>query len=161
MRSQSHGATLNPDFREILQHLVAAGVEFVIVGAYAVGFHLEPRATGDIDIWVRPTPENAHRVWAGLVSFGAPMIDVTVEDFASPRYFYQIGIAPVRVDILTHVAGLTFAEAWPRTETGFLDDVPVRYLNLEDLLRAKEAANRDKDQSDIRRLRKRLQRPPE
>jgi hypothetical protein len=155
MPGQYYPQELNPDFRDVLFELYDAGVEFMVIGAYAYGFHMRPRSTGDIDVWVRPTPENAALVWKALVTFGAPLIGMTPEDFASPRFIYQIGVDPVRVDILTRVSGVEFDECWPRSIPGFLADVPVRFLGFDDLLAAKDAAGRPKDKRDAAALRRR------
>jgi hypothetical protein len=90
---------LNPDFRDILSEFTAADVEFLLVGAYALAVHGLPRATGDIDLWVRSSPENAQRIMTALARFGAPLADVTEQDFTSPGVVLQIGIAPRRIDI--------------------------------------------------------------
>ena len=90
------------------------GAEFLIVGAHAVMFHTVPRYTKDLDIWVRPAPENAERVYRALVRFGAPMANLTVHDLGVPGTLFQIGIAPNRVDVLTSIDGVGFEEAWNR-----------------------------------------------
>ena len=103
---------MNRDFVEMLAALYAAGVEFLIVGAYAMAAHGLPRATGDIDIWVRPTRANAERVMRALQSFGAPLFDLTIEDLLRLDTVFQISIAPSRIDILTGITGVSFKEAW-------------------------------------------------
>jgi hypothetical protein len=103
---------MNRDFAEILAALSAAGVEFLVVGAYAMAAHGVPRATGDIDIWVRPTPENADRVLSALRAFGAPLFDLTREDLLRPDVVFQIGVALSRIDILTGITGVGFEDAW-------------------------------------------------
>jgi hypothetical protein len=92
---------MNPDFVDLLRAFVAADIRFLIVGAYALAIHGRPRATGDLDIWVDATPENAARVVRALEAFGAPRSDNRESDFASPGVTYQIGVAPGRIDILT------------------------------------------------------------
>ena len=101
---------LNPDFRDLLVALGRENVEYVLVGAYALAFHGAPRATGDIDVFVRPTPENAERTWRALQAFGAPLASSDVEpaDFATPGIVYQIGLPPRRVDLLTAISGVSF-----------------------------------------------------
>jgi hypothetical protein len=111
---------VNRDFAEMLSALSAAGVEFLVVGAHARAAYGEPRATKDLDIWVRPTPENASRVWSALLAFGAPTFDLTVEDLARPGLIVQLGVPPYRIDIITELTALTFEEAWlNRTEADF------------------------------------------
>ncbi|HSR66697.1 MAG TPA: hypothetical protein VLU25_02055, partial [Acidobacteriota bacterium] len=87
-------------------------MRFLLVGAHAVGFWAEPRATGDLDVLIDPTPENAGRVMAALKMFGAPLHDLTEEDLTSPGTVYQMGLPPVRIDILNSVSGVSFEEAW-------------------------------------------------
>lgn len=92
---------LNSNFKDMLNALHEAGADYLLIGAYAMAAHGCPRATGDIDIWVRPTPDNATRVWGALQRFGAPLSRVTVADFHTPDVVYQIGLPPQRIDILT------------------------------------------------------------
>jgi hypothetical protein len=126
----------------------AAKVEFLLVGAYAMAAHGLPRATGDIDLWVRPSPENAARVLLALNHFGAPLQDIQIEDFTQPGIVFQIGVAPRRVDILTQVDGLEFAEAWNSRVTIELEGITVTVLSREHLVRNKRAAGRPKDIAD-------------
>src|SRR5947209_9232646 len=103
---------LNPDFRDILSCLKDEKVDFIIVGAYALAAHGFPRATGDIDIWVRNNSENARRVLRALAKFGAPTSELSEEDFKAPDVVVQLGVEPCRIDILTGVDGVEFVEAW-------------------------------------------------
>jgi len=144
------------DYRDLLSELNGAGVEYLVVGAYAFAFHAEPRYTKDIDIWVNATPENARRVFQALARFGAPLGGVRVEDFATPGLIYQIGVEPVRVDILTSVSGLAFGEAYARRATASYSDIPMPVLSIEDLIASKEAAGRPRDLEDARILRQKL-----
>ena len=105
---------MNRDFAEMLAALSEAGAEFMVIGAYAVAVYGRPRATGDLDIWVRPIPENARKVWQALIAFGAPLDRISVEDLASADVVFQIGVAPNRIDILTTIGGVEFDEAWTR-----------------------------------------------
>ncbi|MEM1210825.1 MAG: nucleotidyltransferase [Planctomycetota bacterium] len=140
------------DFRDMLSSLNNAGVEYLVVGAFAVGLHGLARATKDIDLWVRPTAENAERVWQALVDFGAPLNAVNQDDFKLPDTVFQIGVAPVRIDLLSSVEGLEFDQAWEgRIQTRLLGE-PVSVLNREDLLTSKRAAGRDRDLIDADRL---------
>lgn len=102
-----------PDFIDLLRAFAEADVRCLVVGAYALGLHGRPRATGDLDVWVDATPENAARVMRALAAFGAPLDTVTAEDFSHEGIAFQIGLPPLRVDILTQLSGLSFAEAWP------------------------------------------------
>jgi hypothetical protein len=140
---------LNNDFRDILSEFCAAGVEFVLVGAYAMAAHGLPRATGDIDLWVRCTGENAERVMIALARFGAPLHEIRVEDFHQPGIVFQIGVAPRRVDVLTEIDGVAFEEAWrDRTEIE-IDALSVPVLSRAHLLQNKRAAARPKDLADV------------
>src|SRR5947208_1912850 len=100
---------MNPDFVDLLRAFIAAEVRFLIVGAYALALHGRPRATGGLDVWIDAPPENAARVVQALTDFGAPLNDVSVDDFSREGGTYQIGVAPGRIDILKTLTGLTFA----------------------------------------------------
>jgi hypothetical protein len=104
---------MNQHFVEMLSALSAAEAEFLVVGAHARAAYGEPRATKDLDIWVRATPENAARVWDALVSFGAPISGLTRDELAQPGLVLQLGVAPYRIDIITELTALTFDQAWP------------------------------------------------
>jgi hypothetical protein len=133
----------------MLSELSAAGVEFLIVGAHALAAHGIPRATGDLDVWIRPTPANAERTYAALAKFGAPLTDLTVEDLTRERTVFQIGVPPARIDILTSITGVTFEEAWPhRLVARVAQDLEAPVLGREDLLRNKRAVGRPKDLAD-------------
>lgn len=113
MLGRSWENRLNPDFRDMLSALSAAGAEYLVVGAYALAAHGYPRATGDLDIWVNPTEQNAPRVWEGMRQFHAPMSQLSLADLSTPDNVIQIGVAPCRIDILTAIDGVQFDEAWP------------------------------------------------
>ncbi len=99
---------MNPNFSDMLSALSAAGAEFLVVGAYALAAHGYPRATGDLDIWVNPTTENASRVWEGMRRFKASMSQLAIADLATPNNVIQIGVVPFRIDILTSIDGVEF-----------------------------------------------------
>jgi len=103
---------VNPDFRDLLSEFNARGVEYLVVGAYALAAHGHVRATGDLDIWVKPDPANAKRVMSALAAFGAPLHDLTEGDLSRAGVVFQIGVAPVRIDVLTGIDGVAFDEAW-------------------------------------------------
>ena len=147
---------LNDDFRDLLILFADAGVEFVIVGAYAVAFHGAPRASGDIDVFIRPSPENAERVFGALARFGAPVqsAGATPTDFAQPGLVYQIGLPPRRIDVLTQISGVTFEEAWASRVVAEVDGRAVGFIGREALLKNKEATGRIRDLADAARLRK-------
>ena len=140
---------MNRDFVEMLAALSAAGVEFLVVGAYAMAAHGLPRATGDIDIWVRSTRENGHRVVRAVRTFGALLFGLTIEDLLRPDTVFQIGVAPNRIDILTGITGVAFEEAWPNRLNVTIDDQVIPVIGLAELRRNKAATGRPKDQADL------------
>jgi hypothetical protein len=143
---------MTDDFRDMLGLLKKYDVDFLLVGAHAMAAHSTPRATGDIDLWVRATPENAKRLWHVLTEFGAPLANASPEDFAQPGDGLHIGIPPWRIDILTKISGVSFDEAWPqRIEADVLGHtVPV--IGKHHLIQNKRAAARGKDLIDAERL---------
>jgi len=149
---------VSSDFRDLLFAFNAENARFLIVGAYAVMYHTEPRYTKDLDVWVQPTKTNARRVRAALGRFGAPLDNLTVADLIQPDLIFQIGVEPIRVDILTHVEGLKFWSAYKNSIGTMYADVPVRVLSVEDALRAKRAVGRPQDLLDADKLERLLQR---
>lgn len=143
---------MNPDFRDLLAAFNAHGVEFLVVGAHALAAHGLVRATKDLDVWVRPDAGNAERVIAALVEFGAPLHDLTVDDLSRPGLIFQIGVEPIRIDVITSIDGVTFEAAWPhRLEAKFADQsAPI--LSREDMITNKRAAGRDQDLLDVKWL---------
>lgn len=145
---------LNPDFRDMLSCLKDEKVEFLIVGAYALAAYGFPRATGDIDVWVRNNSDNAQKIMAALKKFGAPTLNISEEDFTSTDIVVQIGVEPCRIDLLTHISGVAFDEAWKNKVGITIDDIEIYILSKTDLLRNKLATGRDKDRGDIAWLEK-------
>jgi hypothetical protein len=143
---------MNPDFVDLLRAFIAADVRFLVVGAYALAHHGRPRATGDLDVWVEPTPVNAPRVVKALATFGAPLADVTESDFSMPGVVFQIGVPPGRIDILTELTGLAFDEAWPGRDAGLFGDLTVDFIGRDAFIRNKRATGRAKDLGDIEGL---------
>lgn len=143
---------MNPDFVGLLRALSEAEARYLIVGAYAVTFHSRPRATGDLDIWVDSTPSNASRVMRALVEFGAPLMDLSEADLASPGIVYQIGVPPRRIDLLTSITGVTFEEAWPGRVTGAFGEIECPFIGRADLARNKRALGRRQDLADLELL---------
>jgi hypothetical protein len=140
---------MNQDFVDLLRAFTDAEVRFLVVGAYALALHGRPRATGDLDVWIDATVENADRVMTALAAFGAPLADISVADFSREGVVYQIGVPPGRIDILTELTGLTFAEAWPGRLRRPFGDVEVDFIGREAFLRNKRAIGRPKDLGDI------------
>lgn len=143
---------MNQDFLDLLRAFADAEVRFLLVGAYALGLHGKPRATGDLDVWVEPTTENARRVMQALTAFGAPMADIAESDFTRPGVTYQIGLPPRRIDILTELTGLSFAEAWPGRVRGPFGSVDVDFIGRADFIRNKRQTGRLKDLADVEGL---------
>lgn len=127
---------------------------FLVVGAHALAVHGHVRATGDLDIWIRPDPENAERVWRALVRFGAPVeaMGLTIPDLSRAGTVYQIGLPPRRIDILTEISGVDFDEAWPSRVAETVGDLQVPFLGREALVRNKKATGRTKDLADVESL---------
>jgi len=140
---------MNPDFVAIARELRAVDARFLIVGAFAVALHSRPRATGDLDIWIDPSPKNAQQVYDALSAFGAPMTGITPRDLATPGLVYQIGIPPRRIDILTSLTGITFEEAWPGRVAGSIGEVSCGFIGREALIRNKRALGRPRDLADL------------
>lgn len=147
---------ISSDFSDLLRALNAAGAEYLVIGALAVGFYAEPRATADFDVRIGASRENAARVFRALIDFGAPVSDLTIEDLAQPDLVYMIGAVPFRVDILTTIDGVEFGEAWRHRVQSLIDGVPMAYIGHADLITNKTAVDRDKDRIDVRRLRHHL-----
>jgi hypothetical protein len=145
---------LNPDFNDMLSCLKDEKVEFLIVGAYALAAHGFPRATGDLDIWVRNDPENAQSIMRALSKFGAPARELSAEDFTSKDLIVQFGVEPCRIDLLTGITGVEFEEAWRNRVSIKIDNLEIFILSKKDLLTNKVATGRDKDQGDIVWLKK-------
>jgi hypothetical protein len=143
---------MNQDFVDLLRAFSGADVRFLVVGAYALAHHGRPRATGDLDIWVEATPANANRVMRALESFGAPMQEVDEHDFMQPGTVFQMGVAPVRIDILTDLTGLRFADAWTTRVRGAFGDLDVDFIGRDAFIANKRAIGRAKDLSDIEGL---------
>ena len=142
----------NPDFKDMLLALSEATVDYLLVGAYAVAAHGHPRATGDLDLWVRPDVATASKVYRVLAEFGAPLHDLTVEDLARPGMVFQIGVEPSRIDILTDISGVSFDAAWPNRLSLEMDGVELCVLGRNDLIVNKRACGRPKDIADAETL---------
>jgi len=143
---------MNQDFVEMLSELSAAGAEFIIVGAHALAVHGLPRATGDLDIWIRSTPENAGKVWKALIAFGAPLDQLSMNDLSTPGIIFQIGVVPCRIDILTDIDGVEFDEAWANRKYIKIHSIDIPVIGMQELLKNKKAAGRPQDIADVTRL---------
>ena|SRR6185369_724895 len=143
---------MSPDFRELLLEFNAASVEYLVVGAHALAVYGHVRATKDLDVWIRPDSENADKVIAALTSFGAPLTELLPEDLTRPDTVFQIEIEPLRIDLLTSIDGVDFAEAWiDRFESKFAG-VPVNVISRRHLIKNKLSTNRLQDRADVEHL---------
>jgi len=140
---------MNRDFIDMLSALCEAGVEFLVVGAHALAAHGAPRATGDLDIWVKSTAENASRVLQALARFGAPLLDLTIDDLTKSDTVFQIGLPPSRIDILSGISGMTFDDAWPGRMDVTIGALVVPIIGRDDFIKNKKASGRPKDLSDL------------
>ena len=140
------------DFKDLFELLNAHSVDYLIVGGHALAFHGAPRYTGDIDILVNPCMENARRLLRALDEFGFGSLGLAVEDFTNPNMVVQLGYPPVRVDLLTAITGISWAEASAGGAAGFYGDIPVRFIGREQLIVNKRATGRRKDLADLEAL---------
>ena len=137
------------DFRDLLELFNVNKVEYIIVGAYALAYHGVPRFTGDIDILVKPTPENADLIVKSLSEFGFGSLGLSPDDFIQPENVIQLGVPPVRIDILTTITGVTWEEADLGKESGLYGDISVYFLGRQQYIINKRATGRKKDLSDL------------
>ncbi len=145
---------LNSDYRDMITCLQSEGVEFMLVGGYAVGLHGWPRTTFDIDFWVLANSANASAILRALRKFGAPLMDLTEEDFQKPGIVFQIGTAPQRIDILSDVSGIRYEDAVQRAVAMQVDGLTIKVISLDDLIANKRATGRPKDLVDAMTLEK-------
>jgi hypothetical protein len=143
---------LNPDYRDILSVFAEEGVEYLLVGAYALAVHGHVRATGDIDLWVECNRENATRIMAALERFGAPLHQIEMRDFETPGIVFQIGVAPRRIDILTAIDAVDFEAAWSEREEVEVVGLKVPVISRQHLLQNKRATGRPQDRADAQWL---------
>jgi predicted nucleotidyltransferase len=149
---------LSNDLREFIHLLNTKSVKYVLVGAWALAFHGRPRYTGDIDFFVARNPENADRIMEVIEDFGFGQTGIERDDFLHVDHVIQLGREPNRIDILTGISGVTFDEAWQSREQGNISAVAMFVISRDLLIKNKRAANRDKDQGDVKLLEK--TRPP-
>ncbi len=143
---------LADDLREFVELLNSNAVEYMIVGGHAVAYHGYPRYTGDIDVFIRRSPENAARVASVLEAFGFGQLGADADTFVKPDMVVQLGRPPNRIDILTQISGVEFDQAWDSREAAVLDGVPVPIIGRQALLANKRASGRAKDLADVREL---------
>lgn len=137
------------EFKEFIESLNEAKVEYLVIGAHALALHGVPRYTGDLDILVRRSTENAARIVDAIRVFGLESLGFNEADFLEPDQFIQIGVAPLRLDICTDISGVTFEEAWANRVTGEIGGVPVAFIGKDEFIKNKRAVGRPKDLGDI------------
>lgn len=143
---------MSRDFVEMLSALLDSGADFLIVGAHALAAHARPRATGDLDIWIRPTAENAERVWRALQVFGAPLEGLSPADLTVEDRVVQLGFPPARIDLLTSLTGVEFEEAWRERVRVLVQGLQVDVIGREALIRNKRTLGRPRDLADVAEL---------
>ena len=143
---------LNEDYKDMLQILLNNEVKFLIVGAYALAAYGYPRATGDLDIWVEASAENSKKILSSLTSFGAPTSGLTEKTFMEKGITFQIGVAPCRIDFITHIDGVNFNDAYPSRKTIVMEGLNLPFISKENLIKNKKSTGRDKDLIDAKHL---------
>ena len=143
---------LQKDLREFIESLNSHHVEYLIVGAFALAFHGAPRSTGDIDILLRRSPENAERIESVLVDFSFASLGLSAADFIDADQIIQLGQPSNRIDLLTSITGVEFEEAWAGRVAADLHGIPVHFLGRECLIRNKRATGRTRDLADLEAL---------
>ncbi len=144
--------TLQKEFKELFASLNARRVEYLVVGAYAMAFHGIPRFTGDLDVFVRPTPQNAKRLLAALEDFGFGSLGLTADDFSQPDRVVQLGVAPIRIDLLTSLSGVSWEEAVSHKRRVLYGGISVPVIGIQEMIANKRAVGRTKDLADIELL---------
>lgn len=143
---------LNEDYKDMLQSLLNNEVRFLIVGAYALAVYGYPRATGDFDIWVEASSENSKKILSALTSFGSSTSGLTETTFMQKGIVFQIGVAPRRIDLITHIDGVDFKNAYPSRTTIVMEGLNLPFISKENLILNKKSTGRDKDLIDAKHL---------
>ncbi len=142
----------NPDYKDLFKILNEEKVEYLLVGEHALIFYSEPRYTKYLDILVLSSKKNSSRIWKALKKFGAPLKNITEEDFTNPEMIYQIGIDPNRIDIIMSITGISFEDAWKNKKQSTYDNIPINIISKKDLITAKKASKRPQDLLDVDKL---------
>lgn len=143
---------LSQDFKEFVELLIKNNVEYLIVGGYAVGIHGHPRYTGDLDIWLNPTPQNAKKIVECVNQFGFSSFGLTIADFTTEGNIIQLGHPPLRIDLLTNIDGVTFIECYENKKVVDIDELQINFIGYNDLLKNKRKSGRAKDIDDLENL---------
>lgn len=144
--------TLDQDFEDFVSLLNKHGVNYMVVGGYALAFHGKPRHTGDIDIWIDISDANAHSMVNVLNEFGMASLNMQKSDFLHRGIITQIGYPPLRIDILNEIDGVSFADAYLNKLVIDIDGLPVKYIGLNDLIKNKQTSARSQDITDVKEL---------
>ncbi|MCB0597486.1 MAG: nucleotidyltransferase [Lewinellaceae bacterium] len=145
---------INRDFKEFLQLLNEHKVKYLVIGGYAVNFHGYPRYTKDIDLWIWMDRPNLEKLISAINAFGMESLQLDVTDFSASDTIIQLGYEPYRIDLLLEVDGLDFEKSFDQRQEAILDEVNINFLNINDLIEAKETAARLQDLADAEQLRK-------
>jgi hypothetical protein len=143
---------VQPDFRDLLASFNAHRVEYVVVGGYALAFHGAPRFTGDLDILIKSSPENARRIMKALDEFGFTSAGLSSQDFEAADRVVQLGVPPVRIDIMTSISGVSWEEVSEGRSTGGYGDIAVPFIGRVQFVRNKKATGRKRDLADLEAL---------
>ena len=146
---------LTQDMKELIRMFNEQGVEYLLVGGYAFGVHAQPRATKDLDLFIRADARNSNAVFKALCKYGAPIHGLTAKDFRDAKTGLQIGMPPNRIDILQQISGVTFDEAWKDHINAMIEgDTPTYVISRENLIKNKLAAGREQDLLDVKQIQK-------
>jgi hypothetical protein len=145
---------VNSDFSDLLKIFNDNRVKYLVIGGYAFIHYAEPRYTKDLDLWIQVDPKNATAVFQSLKAFGAPLENLAVNDFSEEGYFYQMGVPPIRLDIMMGIPGIKFDEAWQNRNEVDFDGLIVPFISKTDLITAKKATGRSEDMRDAELLEK-------
>ncbi|MCB9076805.1 MAG: hypothetical protein H6631_04385 [Anaerolineaceae bacterium] len=143
---------LNQDFKEFIQSLNESDVRYLIIGGYAVAFHGHPRYTKDLDVWIELSQGNAANILKALTQFGFGSLGLTADDFLEPDQIIQLGYPPSRIDIVTTVEGVDFESCYSSRVVTTIDNVPMNFIDLENLKKNKKASGRLQDLADLENL---------
>lgn len=152
MPSSGSSLPIPTDALDLLRAFSAHSVRYLVVGAHALGYWAEPRATGDFDLLIEPTPGNASRVWHALEEFGAPLFELTEDDLRTPGVVFQMGVPPYRIDLNTALTGVGFEEAWEGHAEIEIDDLRIPIIGRAAMIKNKRATGRPKDLLDLELL---------
>ena len=143
---------ISSDYEDLFSTLNAHKIKYLVVGAHAVMFYTQPRYTKDLDVWIPAVLNDPQRVYEALKAFGVPLRGIAPEDFQNPELFLQIGVAPVRIDILVNLEGVAVQEAWTHRRRSRYGKTPINLLGLAELIKAKKTTGRPQDQLDLAKL---------